>query len=120
MSHRTASCLYWSPRVLAIAFALFRSLFALDALHGTHGFWTTLSAFSIHLVPAAMIVIALLAAWRWEWIGAWLFAALAAFYAWEALPRHLNWAFAIDVPLLLIAALFLANWVERPKMRAVL
>lgn len=120
MSHCAAVLLYWSPRVLGIAFAVFLSLFALDAFNGTHSFWNTILAVSLHLIPAAVIALSLVAAWRWEWIGAALFALLAAFYGWEVLPRHMNWALTIDLPLLAIATLFLANWLERPKLRAAL
>jgi hypothetical protein len=120
MSHPAAQLLYWSPRILAIAFAVFLSIFALDVFNETHGFWTMLLAVLVHLIPAALIVAALIAAWRWEWIGAGLFALLAAFYAWQVVPRHISWLVTIDVPLLLIAALFLANWIERAKLRAAL
>ncbi len=117
MSHFAARLLYWSPRVLAIAFAAFISIFALDVFGETHGFWITALALSIHLIPAAIVVAVLLLAWRWEWVGALLFTLTAAFYAWWALPRHLNWAVIIGGPLLVIAGLFLANWIERSKLR---
>jgi lysylphosphatidylglycerol synthetase-like protein (DUF2156 family) len=120
MSRSSARLLYWSPRVLAAAFALFLSLFALDVFNEAHGFWHTVLAFSIHLIPSAIIVAVLVAAWRWEWIGAGLFTLVAVFYAWQVLPRHVDWAATISLPLLVMAALFLVNWVERAKVRAVL
>jgi len=120
MSHCAALLLYWSPRVLGIAFALFLSLFALDIFNEPGGFWSMVLALSIHLIPAAIIVVVLIAAWRWEWIGAALFTVLAGSYAWDVLPKHVSWALAMDVPLLLIAALFLADWIERAKLRTAL
>ncbi len=118
MSRCFASLLYWSPRVLGIAFALFLSFFALDVFNETHGFWTILSAFSMHLIPAALVSAVLAVAWRYEWVGAILFALAAAFYAWRVLPQHLDWAFLIAGPLLAIAGLFFLNWVESGKLRA--
>lgn len=120
MSHCAALLLYWSPRVLGIAFAFFLSLFALDVFTEPQAFWTAILALFVHLIPAAITVLVLIAAWRWEWIGAGMFFLLAAFYAWDVLPRHLNWALTIDVPLLVIAVLFLTNWLERGKLRAAL
>ena len=122
MSRSSARLLYWSPRVLSILFAAFVSLFALDVFNGNeeNGFWQTVLAFLIHMVPAAIVVIALSIAWRWEWLGATVFAIVAAFYSWTVLPRHWDWALIMASPLLLIAALFLANWVERGKLRSAL
>lgn len=116
MSRSVASLLYWSPRTLAIAFAVFLSAFALDVFNEAHGFGPVLVAFSIHIVPAVIVVAVLIAAWRWEWIGAVLFASIAAIYAWSVLPGHVSWVLTIDLPLLAIAALFLVNWIERAQL----
>jgi lysylphosphatidylglycerol synthetase-like protein (DUF2156 family) len=116
MSHVHARLLYWSPRVLSIAFAIFLSLFALDVFNEVHGFWRTVLAFSIHLIPAMIIVAMLIAAWRWEWIGSGLFALVAVYYAVHMLARNMkNWpaVIGISVPLLVIAAMFLAAWIKR-------
>ena len=120
MSRSAARLLYWSPRVLAIAFAIFLSLFALDVFKEFHGLWRLALAFAIHLVPALIVVAVLVAAWKWEWIGAVVFALLAAWYSWTAVHRHfLSWPIflGIPLPLLVIAGLFLANWMERAKLR---
>ena len=117
MSRRPALLLYWSPRVLTIVLAVFLSLFALDAFNGVQGFWPVAKELSIHLIPATVVVLALVAAWRWEWVGAGLFTLLAGLYMWEVLPRHVDWAVTIALPLLAIAALFLLNWIERAKVR---
>lgn len=122
MSRSSARLLHWSPRILSIAFALFLGIFAFDVFSGNegHGFWQTLAAFLIHLIPAATIALALALSWRREWIGTVLFGILGGAYAWSVLPRHLNWALIIGTPLLLIAGLFLTDWVERGKIRAAL
>ena len=120
MSRPAARLLYWSPRILSIAFAVFLSVFALDAFDEAHDFWPTARALSIHLVPTAVILAALIAAWRWEWVGVALFSLAAVFYIWSVLPRHVDWAFTIGVPLLVIAGLFLANWIERAHLRSAL
>jgi hypothetical protein len=120
MSRSAARLLFWSPRILAIALAIFLSLFALEAFNEFHGFWRTALAFSIGLVPALIVVAVLAAGWKWEWFGAVVFALLAAIYWVNALHRHfLHWSIflAIPLPLLVIAGLFLANWMERAKLR---
>ena len=121
MGHRAALLLYWAPRVLAGAFAVFLGVFALDVFHEPRGWWEMALALSIHLVPSAIVVLMLAAAWRWEWMGALLFTMTAGLYAWSVMPRHLDWAIIMGTPLLAIAGLFLANWIlqlrRRPRLR---
>ncbi len=103
-----------------MAFAVFISLFALDVFGEGYGFWQTALALAMHLIPTAVIVVVLVLAWRWEWIGAVLFAVFAALYFFlMALPRHHpEWALFISGPLLLVALLFLVNWLKRAELRA--
>ena len=117
MSPAALRLLFWAPRVLSIAFAIFLSLFALDVFQENHGFRQIALALLIHLIPVFILLAVLLVAWRWEWAGAVLFASAAAFYAAKVLPKHPNWAAAISLPLLLLAALFLANWRMRVRLR---
>ena len=70
MNTITKRGLFWTPRVLGILIAVFFSLFALDVFSGGYGFWKTILALLIHLVPTYIVVIALVIAWRWEWAGA--------------------------------------------------
>ena len=71
---------FWMPRILCVLFAVFISLFALDVFGMGYGFWGTIVALLMHLVPTVIILIALAIAWRWEWIGAILFVALGVWY----------------------------------------
>jgi len=122
MAQFSERALFWAPRALSILFIAFLSLFALDVFGEGHGFWKTLLALAIHLIPSFVLIGVLALAWRWEWIGAALYAAAGMLYVGTVLrnPRlppgmKLNWALTIAGPAFLIAALFLANWVRRPK-----
>ena len=117
MSRKTGPLLFWPPRILTIAFAIFLGVFALDVFNEPHGFWRTVLAFGIHLIPAAMVVAILAAAWRWEWPGVLFFTLAAALYAWHVLPVHPGWAAAIAIPMLVIAGLFFADWLAQPRPR---
>lgn len=117
MSHGTRLFLYWSPRILGLAFVLLIGIFALDAFQEGHGFWLSLLAFLIHLAPATMVAALLIVAWRWEWVGAVLYLAAAAFYASRMLPRNPSAVLTISGPLLLLAALFLFGWMKRSELR---
>ncbi len=118
MNTSTKRVLFWTPRVLGILFAMFISLFALDVFSGGYGFWETILALLIHLVPTYIVVIALVIAWRWEWVGAILFIALAVFYvvwAWGRFPLVVY--LSISGPLALVGVLFLFNWIYRAQLR---
>lgn len=117
MNRNAGRLLFWSPRVLSIAYGLFISIFALDVFEEGRGFWPTLAALVLHLIPTAMVVIALMLGWRWEWVGAVLFTVLAALYGVWSLPRHAGWFMGVGVPLLIIAGLFLAGWIKRTELR---
>jgi hypothetical protein len=120
MSPLSKRLLFWTPRVLGIAFALFLSLFALDVFEPGRGFWPTLAALLIHLIPVFFLLATLAVAWRWEWVGTVIFAALGILYIVWAPTRGLHWMALVIVsgPLFLLAALFLANWLKHADLRA--
>jgi hypothetical protein len=102
---------FWMPRILCVLFAVFVSLFALDVFGEGYGFWETLVALLMHLIPTGIVLISLAIAWRWEWIGAILFVALGIWYIIMAWGKF-DWItyLLISGPLFLIGALFLVNW----------
>ena len=97
--------LFWTPRILAMLYIVFLSMFALDVFSEEHGFWRILVALSIHLIPAFVLIAGLILAWRWEWIGAALYAAAGVVYVAQVLE-----------PIFVIAALFLANWLKHDEL----
>ena len=117
MNISSKRCLFWTPRALCIAFAIFLSMFALDVFGEGYGFGQTLLALLIHLVPAFIVLGVLAIAWRWEWIGAMGFAGLAMYYAKGVWRRHPSWVVTIAGPLLVLAALFFVNWLKHDELR---
>lgn len=118
MSATLERVLLWAPRVLAIFFIAFLSMFALDVFDEHLGFWPTLVTLTMHLLPSILLIGALIVAWRHELIGSMLFAAAGLLYViWAAwVPRfvpmsvRLNWMLTIAGPAFVIAVLFLLNW----------
>jgi hypothetical protein len=88
-------------------------MFALDVFSEGYGFGQTILALLIHLVPTYLVVIALIIAWRWEWVGAILFFALALFY----LVSSKGGSWVISGPLFLVGVLFIFNWKYRAKLK---
>jgi hypothetical protein len=118
-THRSPAqqLLYWTPRALCIAFAVFISLFAMDVFNEGLGFWGTSLALLMHLIPTFLLVAVLALSWRREWVGGILFIALAVVWAWSK-PHAGLWTFLLIAgPLVLIGALFLLNWYYRGELR---
>ena len=123
MSELSRRMLYWTPRALCIAYALFLAVFSLDVFSEGRGFWQTLLALVMHNIPSALIVVILVVAWRREWIGTVLFAAAGLSYVMWTM-QHVNlsgevkllWILTIAGPVFVIAALFLVNWLKRAQL----
>jgi len=110
MKRSAKQILFWSPRVLGILIAVFVSLFALDVFGEGYSSWETIGALALHLLPTFVILVVLGIAWRWEWIGGFLFVALGVLYItlfWE--PSNLPAYLVISGPLFLTGILFLLD-----------
>jgi len=112
--------LYWTPRVVCILFAAFISIFAADVFEEGRGFWQTVPALLMHLIPTFVMVAVLIVSWRREWIGGILFIALGALYiAWAWNKPFASWSLLLAMagPPVLIGALFLLNRRYRAELR---
>jgi len=109
--------LYWTPRILTIAFAIFISLFALDVFRAGKGFWEVTLALLIHLLPTAVILGVLALSWQQEWLGAIIYIAMAILYIVRTWDKYnLNTYLVIVGPLILIGIMFMLNWLLRKKL----
>lgn len=68
---------YWTPRILAILAILLMMVFSLDCLDS--GGTDALICLVMHNIPAFIIILVLVIAWKWELIGGILF--VIAFFA---------------------------------------
>ncbi len=126
MNEISKRALFWAPRALSILFVAFLSMFALDVFDQGYGFWKTLLALVMHLIPVFVLVGALILAWRWEWIGTVLYGAAGTLYVWWVVSMsrpvppamRLIWILAIAGPAFVIAGLFLVNWLRHGELRA--
>ena len=121
MEESVKRLLFWTPRILCIAFAVFVSLFALDVFGEGYKFFETVLLFLIHLIPTGILLIALVVSWRCEWIGAIAFTALGVLYIVMFWDREFSWSVYVMMsgPLFLLGILFLINWLCRKQLRTV-
>ena len=113
LSPRLATVLRWTPRVGVLIFATFMSVFALDVFGQGTSLWDTTIALMMHLIPTALLLVVLLVAWRWPWVGGVAFLLVAGLFLWrfgdgwgDQWPLYLLF---VGTPALM-GALFLANW----------
>jgi hypothetical protein len=112
--------LFWMPRLAGSLFALFLSLFAFDVFGMQLGFWGTLAALFMHLIPSLLLAVAVILAWRWEWVGAVLFIGWGVWYG-LSLSRGdfdlMTFLLIGGIPAL-VGLFFLAGWIWRRQIRA--
>jgi len=104
---KTYSVIYWASRVLGIGLILFISVFALDVFDESHGFWNTMLALLIHLIPSYILIIVFIVACKWKLAGTILYFALGLLYIIIARGNSpLLVYFIISGPLFLTGILF--------------
>jgi hypothetical protein len=101
--------LTWFPRILAILFILFVSLFALDVFKEGLTVLETLTALFMHLIPTMLLLIALVIAWKWAWSG-FLFFLLAVFFIFLTKGNAILTTLIFSGVPVLIGTLFIAGW----------
>lgn len=101
--------LFWAPRILSILVAAFVSIFAFDVFDQGYTIWEAIAALAMHLIPTAVILVALAIAWRWEGVGGLLFLALGVLYILLIPGNHWAAYLTISGPLLLAGILFLLD-----------
>jgi len=103
-----AGKLIWIPRVLAIAFIVFISLFALDAFSGGDPLMRKLEHFLIQLIPSFILALVLLIAWRKPLLGGSLFIFLGIAFAFLLRSYRSSFpVFGISCPVALAGILFI-------------
>ena len=107
----------WLPRLLAILYGLFLSLFAFDSWEGV-GFWEGLAGFIVHLMPVYMVAFVLVVAWRWRVLGGLLFIVLAAGFTLAFGWREAETLLLLALPPVVIGGLFLLDgYVSERRLR---
>ena len=100
--------LFWAPRILAILYIVFISLFALDVFGEDYGFLVTIWALFMHLIPSFILLAGLLIAWKKPFAGGIFFLLLAIlFTVFFHTYRRIDAFVLLTFPLLLLCALFL-------------
>jgi hypothetical protein len=109
---RLAKIIHWAPRIAAILLILFISLFSLDVFEMEASPLELLGGFLIHNIPAIVMLVLLILAWKRPAVGfvAFLIAGALFTFAFVRSLDDLPNLLIFVGPLLLIAGLFYADW----------
>ncbi|MDD5086592.1 MAG: hypothetical protein PHV16_02470 [Candidatus Nanoarchaeia archaeon] len=110
MNEKAKKVIYWAPRIIAILFILFISLFALDVFSEDYTFFQTIIGLFMHLIPAFILIAATCIAWKNEFVGGFVFIGIFVFFTiFFNTSREIITFSLISLPVLIIGLLFLLN-----------
>lgn len=99
---------YWLPRVIAILFIIFLTIFSFDVFSMEGTVLQKTEGFLIHNIPVFILIILLAFSWKNEKIGGTLFIMAAIFFTFFFHTyQRMDTFLLISFPLLLIGAMFL-------------
>lgn len=116
---KTNKYLLWTPRVLSILFALFIMVFSLDVFGAGLTTGEVIYAFFMHNVPALILLVAAIIAWKYELVGAIVFVLTGLAYLFftsdlgQLTSTELIPLLIISLPSLIIGLLFYFSWARR-------
>lgn len=120
MKKKIGKFLCWAPRILAILFILFLSIFSLDIFDMSLGFWESVLGLLIHNIPVIILGIVVWISWKHEIVGGIVFILAGLVYMLMLITGGfesymLLWCLLISGPAFLIGILFLINWFKKRK-----
>lgn len=118
MKTKTAAFIYWTPRILSMAFILFLSMFSLDVISPELSAGQIILGLFMHNIPSLVLLAILLISWKREIVGGIVFILFGIGYILivaRSAPWYLvlSWSLIIAGPAFLIGGLFLVNWSKR-------
>jgi len=78
---RTILIVQWIPRILCILAILFIGMFSLDVFDPRLTIWQQIAGFLMHNIPAFVMIVFLVVAWKYELLGGIIIAALGIGFA---------------------------------------
>ncbi len=119
--------IYWTPRILAMAFAGFLVLFSFDVISPGLSFGQIVVGLFMHNIPVFVLAAVIWISWKREIVGGIVFSIVgilflvrAAVTIWmnEFILDALLGSLPLAAPALLVGILFIINWRIKNTVRA--
>ncbi len=125
MKKKVSKFVYWTPRIVSIAFLLFLALFSLDVFEPGLSFSQILLGLFMHNIPVFILAIILWISWKREIVGGIAFILAGLVYIASMIVRTvlsnqaewymLSYSLIIAGPAFFIGILFLIGWFRKKK-----
>ncbi|HOP04182.1 MAG TPA: hypothetical protein PL017_02795 [Tenuifilaceae bacterium] len=122
---KSTNLFHWLPRIIGILAILFVSMFALDSFSPNLTAWQQIGAFLTHLIPSYILLVLLIVAWKWEFVGGIIFIAIGVLTSpWVFIHNYrmngsvglsLVVILSITIPFALVGVLFLISYYRKKK-----
>jgi hypothetical protein len=108
--------LHWAPRILGILAVGFMIMFSIDCFEGSYSLKEQLTCFLMHNLPALVLIVILILAWKLELVGGIIFilAAIIMSIYWDGFGKNTG-VLALTSPFLVIGILFILNYLSIHK-----
>jgi hypothetical protein len=111
--------LYWAPRILCMLAIAFVMMFSFDVFSIEASFGEQMMGFLIHNIPAFVLMILLIVAWKWELAGGIIFTSVSVaglFFTTHFFKNNYG-SIVVVVPFLLTGILFILHYRKEKKDR---
>lgn len=104
------SWLKWVAGIICILAVIFVMMFSMDCFDSGYSFKDSITCFVMQNIPAFLIIISLVIAWKWEMIGGVLLviASIVMIYYFQGFRGNI-WAIILASPFLLAGVLFILD-----------
>jgi hypothetical protein len=121
----SSKILYWAPRILCILAILFVSMFASDAFSPQNTVWQNIISLFMHLLPALLLIVVLVIAWKWELVGGIILTIMGLAFSIgvfllnmkriHSVGKSLGIAAMLCLPFVISGILFIVNHYRKKK-----
>jgi len=114
---------HWIPRILCILAILFIGMFSLDVFEPGLSVGQQITGFLMHNIPSFILIILLIVAWKWEYVGGIIFIILGIIMSVpvfmlnyrmnHSVPMSLLVLLMITFPIALVGVLFIVSYKKK-------
>ncbi len=109
-----------AARLLSGLYAAFLSIFSMDVFGEHLGFWKTILALFMHLIPVWLVLLILWISWKRPLLGGIIYPLLGILYIVFAWRRFIFMTYPLIAgPLFLLGGLYLADYYQRRKQSTI-
>ena len=122
--NKSIKVFHWLPRIICIAAIFFVAVYSISSFASEHS-GQNMGGFLIHLIPTIVLILLLIAAWKWELTGGIIFILIgmamsplifADIYKLnETVGKSLSVVMTLFIPFIIVGALFILSFYKKKR-----